>query len=299
MELYFGENGDQRIRGDFIRRAVLRSDLVPIPLTLEADIRVDTDTVAEFAEGRSITTYGGDELEIIKSEHIQQARMQGESMAGYVRLVATLKPVTPVAFIKERAVIKHNATLSDIYRACGATLRGIEGDFAVPRFTCLAGEAHTYHIARALQEAGGVVRWRDGKLAFIALGSLFDQEPVEEIVDSASDDVQSGFLERHDIPTFYSVDADGEFVYGNRGKARTARYQPGANAISLRNMTGCLVLTKTTRLKYTQEIAAGDLIGVIGGKPLVAMTVASLFAPSADGGENEQFTRVWLGRWER
>ena len=156
MELYFGENGDQRIRGDFIRRAVLRSDLVPIPLTLEAEIRVGTETAAEFDVGRSITTYDGDELEIIKSEHVQQARMQGDDLSGYVRLIATLKPVTPVAFIKPRAVIKHGASLTEVYRACGATLRGIEGDFPVPRFVCLAGEAHTYHIARALQEAGGV-----------------------------------------------------------------------------------------------------------------------------------------------
>jgi hypothetical protein len=64
-------------------------------------------------------------------------------------------------------------------------------------------------------------------------------------------------------------------------------------------MTGCLVLAKTTRLKYTQEVAAGDLINVIGGEPLVVLTAATLFAPSADGGKNEQFTRVWLGRWER
>ncbi|MCO7216888.1 hypothetical protein [Halomonas sp. OfavH-34-E] len=299
MELYFGENGDQRIRGDFIRRAVLRSDLVPIPLTLEAEIRVGTETAAEFDVGRSITTYDGDELEIIKSEHVQQARMQGDDLSGYVRLIATLKPVTPVAFIKPRAVIKHGASLTEVYRACGATLRGIEGDFPVPRFVCLAGEAHTYHIARALQEAGGVVRWRNGRLAFIPLGSLFNQEPVDTIVDAASDDVESGFLERHDIPWFYSLDANGEFVYGNRGKPRAARFQPGANAMTLRNMTGCLVLAKTTRLKYTQKVAAGDLIEVVGGEPLVAMTVANLFIPGADGEEPEQFTRVWLGRWER
>lgn len=299
MELYFGDNGDLPIRGDFIRRAVLRSDLVPIPLTLEAEIRVGTETAQYFEVGRSITTYSGDQLEIIKSEYIQHARMQGSDLSGHVRLIATLKPVTPVAFIKSRAVIKHGATLAQVYCACGATLRGIEGDFAVPRFVCLAGEAHTYHIARALQEAGGVVRWRNGRLAFIPLGSLFNQTPVETIVDSASDDVESGFLERHDIPWFYSLDADGQFVHGNRTRARTARFQPGANLMTLRNMTGCLVLTKVTRLKYTQKIAAGDLIEVVGGEPLVVMTVANLFSPGSDGDAPEQYTRVWLGRWAR
>lgn len=299
MELYFGEDGDQRIRGDFIRRAVLRSDLVPIPLTLEAEIRVETDTAHHFEVGKKVTTYAGDALEIIKSEHIQQARMQDGDLAGSVRFIAILQTVSQVAFIKARAVIKRNASLSEVYRACGATLRGIEGDFAVPRFACLAGEAHTFHISRALQEAGGVVRWRDGGLSFIPLGALFSQEPVDIIVDSSSDDVESGFLERHEIPWFYGLDADGEFVHGNRGKARAARFQPGAGVMTLRNMTECLVLSKVTRLKYTEKVAAGDLIEVIGGEPLVVMTAAVLFAPGADGDEPEQYTRVWLGRLEK
>ena len=294
MELYY--DTDKVIRGDWIKRAVLRSDLVPVPLTLEAEIRIDTEARQYFEVGRSLFTYAGDELEIIKSEFVQSGASQGDDVAAFVRLIAILKLVKDVSFIKPRAIIKAGATLAEVYRAAGATLRGIEGDFPVPRFVCMAGEVPTYHISRALQEAGGVVRWRHGRLSFIPLRMLFQQEPVDSIVDSSSDDVESGFLERHDIPWFYSVDADGQFVYGNRDKPRAVRYQPGASEMMLRNLTSCLVHTKTTIVKYTERIAAGDLVEVVGGKPLVAMTVATLFSAGTDGDAPEQYTRLWLGR---
>lgn len=296
MELFYDK--DKLIRGDWIKRAVLRSDLVPVPLTFEGDIRVSGETQRFFEVGRSLITYAGDELEIIKSEVIQSDAVQGGEQASFVRVIAILKPVKAVSFIKQAAIIKANATLAEVYRSAGATLRGIEGDFPVPRFVCMAGEVPTYHIARALQEGGGVVRWRNGKLAFITLRGLFQQKSAVTITDSSADNVESGFLERHDIPSFYSVDADGKFVYGNKGKARAARWQPGLSEMALRNLTACLVHTKTVVVKYNERLAAGDLVEVQGADPLVIVTAATLFAGGTDGDPPEQYTRLWLGRLE-
>lgn len=297
MQLYYDK--DKIIRADFIRRAVLRSDLVPVPLTLEAEIRVDRESKDFFAAGRSVYTYQGDDLEIIKSEYVPSMKSQGEGEAAFIKIIAVLKAVKDISFLKPRAIIKYNGTLSGAYRAAGATLRGIKGDFAISRFVCLAGEVPTFHISRALQEAGGVVRWKSGKLEFISLSALFKQEPFDILPNSSADDVNSGFLERHEIPAFYSVNADGAMVMGNNVKNRTMRYQHGANEATLRNMTSCLVTEKMTRYRYAPAIAAGDIMGVEGGKPLVVMTAASLFQPGSDGAPPQQYTRLWLGRLER
>lgn len=296
MELYFGK--EQMIRGDRIRRAVLRTDLVPVPVTLEAEIRVDGESRKFFEVGQVLTTYAGDKLEIIKSEFIRGGSVQGGEDTTFVRLIAILQPVKGVTFIKQTAIIKRNATLAEVYRSAGATLRAIEGDFTVSSFVCMAGESPTYHIARAVQEAGGVVRWRNGKLGFIGLRALLQQKPATSIADSAADDVASGFLERHEIPAFASVDADGKFIYGNKSKARAIRYQHGMSEIALRSMTACLVHTKTTVVKYDTSIAAGDLVDVQGAQPLVVVTAATLFAAGADGDQPQQYTRLWLGRVE-
>ncbi|WMC11763.1 hypothetical protein PU634_05190 [Oceanimonas pelagia] len=297
MELLYDK--DKVIRGDLIKRAVLRSDLVPVPLTLEAEIRADRE-VAQFLEvGQSITTYIGDQLEIIKSEYVPSGKAQGGAEAAFVRLIAVLKPVQAVSFIKTHGIVRYNATLAEIYRAAGATLRSIEGDFAVSRFACLAGEVPTYHIARALQEAGGVVRWNQGRLGFVPLPALFQQATYDSLPSHAADKVNSGFLERHEIPAFYSLDANGQFVFGNRNKPRALRYQPGATETTLRNMTSCLVLTRTARYKYAPSVTAGMLFGIEGGSPLVVMTAASLWEAGTDGEPPNQYTKLWLGRFER
>ena len=140
--------------------------------------------------------------------------------------------------------------------------------------------------------------WRNGRLGFIGLRALLQQRPATSIVDSAADDVASGFLERHEIPAFASVDDDGRFVYGNRSKARAIRYQHGMSEIALRNMTACLVHTKTTVVKYDTSLAAGDLVEVQGAQPLVIITAATLFAAGSEGDPAQQYTRLWLGRVE-
>lgn len=295
MEILLDDN-ETAIRGDYIVRAVLRTDLVPIPLSLELDVRVDQDSAERFDVGKSLFLGNGDELEIIKAEYLQKGLATGGTLAAHRRVVAVLKAVAEVSYLKDKAIIKRDATLSDIYKACGATLKGIEGDFPVPRFVCLAGEVPTYHIARALQEAGGVVRWAEGKLAFKRVADLFDQEPVETLVPGATEDVASGFLERHDIPFFYSVDDDGEYVYGAREKTRTARFHPGAAEMDLRQMTDVLILSKRARLKYTEVLNAGDLVEIEEQDPLVILTAATLFAAAADGQQSRQLTRVWLGK---
>ena len=70
MILYLS-NGEQ-IRGDLIRSAVMRSDMSPVPVTLEAEIRIDEDMAKRLAEGQIIGLGGnnresGDQLRIIKS----------------------------------------------------------------------------------------------------------------------------------------------------------------------------------------------------------------------------------------
>jgi len=275
---------------------VLRSDLVPIPLTLEADIRTEEETQDQLEVGKSLFLGNGDELEIIKSEYLQQGRQGCGRLSAHKHVIAVLKSVAQTAYLKDKAIIKQDATLSEVYRACGATLKEIEGDFAVPRFVCLAGEVPTYHIARALQEAGGVVRWADGSLAFKKVADLFDQEPVDTVTPSATEDVESGFLERHDVPFFYSLDDSGEYVYGAREKTRTARFHPNAAEMDLRNMSDVLMLSKRAKLKYTEALHAGDLVEVAEQDPLAVMTAATLFAGAADGEAAHQFTRVWLGK---
>lgn len=294
MILYLAD-GNQ-LRGDFILSAIMRSDLAPVPSTVELDVRVgDGELEAQLAQDQILTTGAGDKYRIVKSVKAQDTQTQGDSLRAVMRVTALLDACHTLAFVRSRALIMERALLSAIYRAAGATLKSVEADFPVARFVCPVGETPTFHVTRALQEEGGAVRWKEGALAFMRLADLFKQEPVQTLPHSAADDVESGFLERHEIPWFYSLDDAGAFVFGNRDKPRSARFLPFANEQRLRNMTRCLIRRKVVRLPLDATLCAGDLIEFTNGDRLAIITAAHVWEGAEAGNGGQNYTRLWLG----
>lgn len=298
--ILFLSNGRQ-IRGDLIDQAILRSDLSPIPVTLEADIRAgDDDFEARLQEGQLLKTVSGDEFYIIKSERTSSRASLGDKELAGFRITALLNCCLSVAYVRSRAIIKENATLSAIYRAAGASVPSIQSDFPVPRFYCPIGQTPTFHIARVLQEEGGVVRWKNSKLQFIRLQGILDGKVVRTLPETAALDVNTGFLERHEVPWFFSLDEAGGGVFGNRDKPRSVQFSPFKNVQRLRNMTRCLIHRKTAKILYDINICAGDVIAFTGGTKYAVITAAHVFkSGSTDGGATEAFTRLWLGEVEQ
>lgn len=285
------------LRGDLIKSVVLRNDLAPIPATVEAEIRVDDELYKLLAEGKLVTVQG-DLFRIIKSTRINDRLAQGQHDYKAIKIIGLLDACHAVGFVKQKPIIKENASLAEIYRAAGASLRAIDADFAVPRYSCFAGQTPTFHIARVLQEEGGVVRWKAGKMRFFRLPDLFKQKPVTAIPENASENITSGYLERHEVPWFYSTDASGAFVYGNQNKTRQVRYAPFKDALRLQNMTRCLVQRKVSKIAYSPSLAAGELVDISGGKPLVVVTAAHVYQSGTDGSGSNQYSRLWLASLE-
>lgn len=296
--LVYLENGTQ-VRGDIIKSAVARSDMSPVPFTFEADIRADEEMRKHLAEGKTLTVgRDGDVVRIIKSQRIVGREAQGQHDTGAIRVTALLDACHQASFVRQRAIIKENCTLLEAYRAFGAVVKGIESDFQIPRFYCPVGQTPTFQVARALQEEGGALRWKSGRLKFFRLPDLLKQAPVTAIPDNAIENVESGFLERHIVPWFFSTNDAGGIVFGNRDKPRMAAYAPFKNALRLRNMTRCLVLKKTAKLGFSAQINAGDVVSVASEKPLVVITAAHVFENNVDGDGSNQYSRLWLGSVE-
>lgn len=297
--ILFLNNGKQ-IRGDLISSSVLRSGLSPIPVTLEAELRAgDEDFESRLQQGCLLKDGFGDDFYIIKSERVSSRHAISENeLAGY-RITALLNNCLSVAYVRSRSVVKENATLSAIYRACGATIPPIENDFPVPRFCCLVGQTPSFHIARVLQEEGGVVRWKNSHLQFIRLQGILSGKVVRTLPETACKDVQTGFLEHHEVPWFYSLDAEGGFLFGNRDKPRLASFSPFKNVQRLRNLTRCLIHRKTVKILYDSNICAGDVIAFTGGSRYAVITAAHVFkSGTMDGGQNQAYTNLWLGEVE-
>ncbi len=275
----------------------LRNDAVPVPATLEAEVRAGAEMLKQLAEGQLVESCG-DQYTIIKTEYSATRQTQGSRDMGAVKITAVLNACKAIAFVTQTPVVKENATLAQIYRACGATLPNIDADLQALRFACYKGGVPSFGIARILQEEGGIVRWKNGQLRFFRLQDLFTQQPSLNLPNNDSDDVASGFKERHEVPFFYSTATDGTFVYGNQAKSRTAVYVPRLDQRRLTNLTRCLVHRKTVQIALNASLAAGDLIGIAGASPLAVVTAAHVYQSNTDGSGANQYTRLWLHSME-
>jgi hypothetical protein len=175
----------------------------------------------------------------------------------------------------------------------------IDSDFPVQRFSCFAGGVPSFHIAVALQEQAGALVWRPDvkKLKFMRMPDLFESEPVAAVQSGDSEQVKSGFMERHQVPWFYSTGADGAVIHGGRQKTRSAQFSPLKSQTTLNNMTRALVHSQTMSSRLDMQINAGDVIDVSGSRQVV-VTAAHVIEGGTDGTGVETYSRFWLATLE-
>ncbi len=286
------ESGVQ-IRGDLIERATLRNGLYPIPVTLEAIITADDSLSAQLKQGKTLQIGSGDKLRIIHVKNQQANSAQGVRQQSAISLVAVLDAVHPMAFARGQATMFEKSTLASIYRAVGCKLSQVDVDIPAAKFYVPVGKVATQAVAEVLQEECACVGWRAGKLFFKRLPDLYKSKPVLSLAPSSSDMEQNGFLQRHEIPSFYSIAPDGSIVYGDRAKARNSQFVPGKTETQLRNMSRCLIRRREQQVYYQQQICGGDLVEYVGEKkPLVVLTAAHVIQ------QGSTYTKLWLGSLE-
>lgn len=294
MNVLLSENGDQ-VPTDVVIRWVNRSDLTPIPRSLEFTVKLIDGVEAKLQRGA--TVWGGREnlpYKIVKTHRDPPlGQVQGKTPQQAMSVIALLASCAPLAEQLDKAVILEDAAFSSVLRGCGAHLR-IGSDFNVPRFSCFRGHKPSYSVATVLQEEGAALVLRGGKLEVMRLTDIAGQAPIDDIgqVD-ASAKIDSEFLELDQIPSWYSVDDSGSIVTGQMGQSRSLRFMPRGESRQLRNASCVLVRTNTVDSQQCQQIQAGNVLRV-NGENLVVITAAHAAAQKT--GAMESYSRLWLGK---
>lgn len=293
MNVYLKENAEQ-LPGDLIHKWVLRSDLTPVPRTLEMVVQLKDDMQDRLAVGNNVWT-GRENLkyEIVKVDRADPTGVvQGKGQLQAVKITALLASCARIAYRLPRAVVQNNATLGALYRACGAQT-AIGNDFHVPRFTCLKGRVPSFQLAMALQEEGAALVLSNKIVSATRLADLFKQEATDFVGQAdTSALLESEFLERHEIPAYFSTDDTGAFVMGAIETDRNMQYRPRTDERTLRNLSKVLVTRKILNSALCEQINAGDLLNIDGTK-LVVITAAH--AMDLREGVTESKSRLWLG----
>jgi hypothetical protein len=218
--------------------------------------------------------------------------VQGDDVLGTFTVVALLASCVRVSYRRDRAVIRDNGKLGEIYRACGADI-AIADDVPVKRFACFAGDVPSYHLAAAMQEECVALVLRNRRLSLVRLPDFFRQTPVDTLGQADTTDiVESEFLERHEIPAFLSVNDDGDFVFGDFSRPRNIQYQPCSDERILRNMSRVLVTRRLVESQLAEQINAGDILDVENEKLVV---ITAVHYAEANEGITESNSRFWVG----
>lgn len=294
MNVYLAAGGKDQIPGDLIGRWVLRSDLAPVPRTVELTVQSKEGMAERLRVGASIWT--GRELLEYEIVNAKQTKIGGivqdKDQVGAIVVTALLKQCVGITYLRVRAVVLEATTLGEIYRACGATA-AIADDFQIDRFSCLKGQVPSFWVAQALQEESSALVFRDNRLSVARLRDLLKQEPVDRIGQSDSTDTsESEFVERHSIPSFFSVGDDGAVVMGDMDVARGVRFLPRTPERVLRNATKVLVTRRIIDSDLAQQIGAGDVLDINGTRMVV---VTAAHEMRAEDGRTATSSRFWMG----
>ena len=287
--LVYPQGSDAPIQGGLLVRLVFRTDLTPIPATVEFEVRKTTETVKSIVEG-SIIRLGAEMTEFLLIKVVQR---ETDLAQGTLNAVGILAACAPIAQRMQRAVVREFSSLGEIYRSCGATLR-IDSDFTVPLFACYVGMVPSFEIAKVLQEEAGVLVYEAGKIKFRRLAELRDAKAQQTIAPDQVQTTQSGFLERHVVPFAFTTSPGNAIVTGRRESARGAVYRPRGDQRIVNNLSVALVQRAKARNGLVPGFNAGMRVDV-GAAPLIAITAAHVYESGADGGAGDQYSQFWLG----
>lgn len=284
------------LRGDLITRVVLRTDLLPIPSTVEITAVQTRETLAALAEGKVVNVGGTQQnYTLVKLGNVDRTQrvVRGDREVAHIKAIGVLSSCSAVGNRLQRSIIREGSTFAEIYRSIGSTAV-VGSDFTVPQFSAFVGMLPSEQIAVVLQEEGAAVMLKGGKLHFRRLADLMAEEAIIEFPVDRTEETKASYLERHAIPFAFTTTPDGQLLATKREAARGIAYRPRANARILNNISSALVQRRTMRESLSPDLNAGARIDV-AGRPHVVITAAHL----RDTENGEEYTQLWLGEFQQ
>ncbi|GAA0319257.1 hypothetical protein [Psychrobacter aestuarii] len=284
------------IGGERLISALYRTDLVPVPVTLELVVRADDALYTLLSVDKSVVMPNGVHLVVVKSQVINQQGIKAGHRIAALHVVAVLAGCQALIGVTKRAVSLESTSFNQIYRALGAKIR-IKKDIKVSRFVCLKGQIPTTSIAEALQREAAVVCHTDDGVNVIGLNDLFVGEAT--LFDkSAVQWIDNPNAVRRGNINYLSIDDNGSDIIGQAQSERGLGYYPRANTRELQNLRRILITKATIIRQLDERLNAGKLIQ-INDQKLVALTAAHRYDTGAAGGNSVMATRAWLAQVEK
>ena len=284
------------IGGERLISAIYRTDLVPVPVTIELVVRADEALYELLAIDAMLFMPNGVQLTVVKSQVINQQGVKAGRRIAAIHVIAVLAGCQSLIGVTKRAVSLEDTSFNEIYRALGAKIR-IQQDIKISRFICLKGQMPTTAIAAALQREAAVICHKDNRVMVVGLNELFSGEGI--LFDrSAVQWVENPNAVRRGNINYLSIDDNGSDIVGQTHSERSIGYYPRVNTRELQNLQRILITKATITRQLDARLNAGELIQV-DNQRLVTLTAAHRYDTGAAGGNSVMATQAWLAQVEK
>jgi hypothetical protein len=294
MLLIMAKTG-QILDGSLLLSATFRTDLVPVPATLEFTVKSSAQLETDLVVGAEVLV--GDSslsMTLVRVQPLKTQTIKDGSRVGGIACVGVLTGCLRLIDSISRAVILKDATVGGALRACGASL-AFSDDLPLSEFVCLKGQLPTVEVAKRLQQEAAVMMVSGGRLSVMRIDALMKAEPVGRFDPSSVVWHDSPVVTALSTPSFVSVAADGSGIEGAQTRdGRPVRYYPKLNERQLKNMQKVLICRGVMTRPLDATLQAGSTIWV-GDRRLVILTAAHRVDTGAIGGNAAHVSKVWLG----
>ena len=285
----------QSIASSDLFSAIYRTDLVPVPVTLEIVVKADERLHELLTVNKPLFTANEVALTIVKSQVINEQSIKAGRRLAAIHVIAVLTGCEALLSVTKKAVSLNNTSFNEVYRALGAKVR-INRDIKLASFICLNGQLPTTPIAMALQKEGAVICHSDDGVSVLRLNEVLAIEPI--LFDkSAVQWVNNPNAVTHDNVNYLSIDDNGSDIIGNARPDRSIRYYPRADMRELQNLRRILITKATITRQIDERLNAGKTITVDEQK-LIVLTAAHRYDSGAFGGPAVTATKAWLAQIE-
>lgn len=283
-------DNDTAISDHDVATAIMRHDLIPIPVTLELTVNATPNVRESLAVGRRIFSSAGVVFVIVKSQVMMGSKILDGYRTGAIHIIAVLDGCEALVHATKNAINLKNTSMTEIYRACGAKV-GFGNDIQVDNFVCFKGMMASERIAWALQKEAACVMY-DTKLHIRRIDELlatpstvYDPSAVQWLSHAHTD----GDISPHHL----SVAQNGTDILGNTPHTGSMDYVPRCNERQLANLSKILIARGVIERSVDESLMAGKTLS-INDETYLVVTSAIIYHSGAFGGGNQLSMKSWL-----
>ncbi|SDB86920.1 hypothetical protein [Acinetobacter boissieri] len=293
MKIYFDDGS--LISASDLLKATLRTDLIPVPISLEFSTQ-KTEQLENKLKLGSIIQVGSIKVKlvIIKVIPLETQTLKEGKPIGGIACVAIPQGCDALISARNHAVVLNDTSFNDAMRSCGVKM-AMGSDLPLLSFVCLKGTISTTRFAWYAQQEAVVFAYSNHQLSVLKIDQLFKKEVVAYFDASAVVWVNSEHLRNMGKSSYVSTDPDGSTVLGHEDtkQDQAVIQQGGMSQRQLNNMNKVLLTKGTIIRPLNDQIYAGDLVE-IDHKKYVVLTAAHVFDTGALGGPSVMASKFWL-----